>query len=100
MFTQVWFWCFVASGFIAGMCPFGGISGTLNLIARIVFMVLVFFKAEEWWYGLILIAINFLVPLLTPRVDPHAMTGGGRLISVVGNIVALALTVVSYVSLL
>lgn len=105
MFSTGWFWLYVASKFIGGISPYaipviGQILGLLTMIARIVFIVVVFFVCE-WWQGLILAAINFiLIPILTPKVDPTEMSGVGRGISAIISLASPVLLILAFVALL
>lgn len=85
MFTQIWFWLYILSEFIANTAPktskLGGVLNFLSMIAKFVFVILVFFFAPFWWWGLVLIALFFLVIILTPRVNPEKMSPAGLVYS-------------------
>lgn len=71
---ETWFWLFVAYKFIGATCPFtskvGGLLSLVAMIASYIFIVLAFFFAPHWWHGLLLVAVMFFIPLLTPRINP------------------------------
>lgn len=101
MFSTVWFWLFVAERFIASTCPrtskLGSILNMLSMAAILVFIVLSFFFAEQWYYGLILGAIYLLVPFFTPRVDANNMSGGGIVWSMIGSHLVPFITIAIYI---
>lgn len=72
---------------IASMCPFtsklGSVLSIFNIVAFYVFIIMVFFVAPHWWHGLIALAINFIIPLFTPRVDPNSFSNTARFVSLV-----------------
>ena len=72
---QMWFWLYVAERFLAASCPLtskvGAVLGVFSLAATFVFVVLVFFLSEHWWYGLLLLAVALAAPFLVPRINPY-----------------------------
>ena len=101
---ELWMILIAIRAVIGSMCPFtsklGSVLGVLNIIAFYVFVIIVFFVASHWWYGLIALAINFLVPLFTPRVDPNSFNNTARLVFGVLSYVSPLLTVGMYLDIL
>ena len=99
----LWFWLFVAYKFISCTSPFtspiGSAFGFLSLIASFVFVILTFFFAPHWWYGLYTIGAMMLVLLVTPRIDPSECTPGQRIYSMVASHFLPVLIVLAYLSL-
>ena len=104
MFSEPWFWFLIAGKVLNSLCPYtiegiGPIVSILNMLARIVFLVLVFFFANEWWYGLLAIVANFIVPFFLPRIDPYNLSELGQGLSVGGSTISVVMTIMSYVML-
>ena len=64
---------FIAIRIIAATCPYtikgiGPVLGIVSMVAEIAFIALAFFYAPEWWYGIIALAIYFVIPLFVPKV--------------------------------
>lgn len=100
---ETWFWLFVAYKFIGATCPFTSkVGGLLSLVAMIVsyiFIVLAFFFAPHWWHGLLLVAVEFFIPLLTPRINPDCCGDTFRGVSVIISHLAPILVLLMYLSL-
>lgn len=104
MFSEPWFWFLITGKVLNSLCPYtiegiGPIISILNMLARIVFFVLVFFFAYEWWYGLVAIVANFIVPFFLPRIDPNNLSETGQAFSVGGSAISVVMTIMSYVML-
>lgn len=82
--------------FIEGTCPrtnaVGALLNILSVIAKLVFVILAFIFGVHWWYGLVAIAIQLFVPMITPRVDPD----GPGIWSLIGSYISVALMVFVY----
>jgi len=105
MIMESWIYLFVIERVLASTCPFtikvvGQILGFVSMVATIAFVVLVFFFAPQWWYGLIALAIYLLTPSLTPRVDPNNTSAALWWYSMVGSLLNPILVVLMYISLL
>lgn len=100
---EPWLILFIVEKILASTCPFtskvGTAIGFVNLLARYAFIVLVFFFAPEWWYGLVAIAIDWLIPVVTPKPDLTGKSLGLWVYSMIGSHVAPILTVFMYLSL-
>lgn len=104
MFSEPWLLFLIAGKVLSSLCPYtiediGPIISILNMLARIVFLILVFFFAKEWWYGLVAILLNFIVPFFLPRVDPKNLSEIGQAFSVGGSALSVVMTIMSYVML-
>ncbi len=101
MFSSVWCWLFIANRIIAGTCPrtssLGSILGLLNMAATFVFIILSFIFAEHWYYGLILCAIYFILPVFLPRIDTNNMSIGEEAWSMIGSHIAPLIYVAIYI---
>lgn len=101
---MAWIWLFVIEAILSSTCPvtiknIGPIIGIVEIVAIIVFMVLTFFFAAHWWYGLVAVAIYFAVPFFTPRVDANNISDEMRIYSFIGFVVKPVLIVFMYLSL-
>lgn len=100
---ETWFWLFVAYKFIGATCPFtskvGGLLSLVAMIASYIFIVLAFFFAPHWWHGLLLVAVMFFIPLLTPRINPDCCGDTFRGVSVMMSYLAPILVLLMYLSL-
>jgi hypothetical protein len=100
---ESWIAYFVINRVLTCLCPYtskiGGVISIPCLVATFVFIVLTFFFAPLWWYGIIAIAIYLFIPVLIPKIDPNAMGPTSRMLSGVGSIIAEALVVLMYLSL-
>lgn len=71
---ELWIWLFIAYKIIGATCPFtskiGSVLIFLSMIASYIFMILVFFFAPHWWYGLVLIAITLITLFAIPKINP------------------------------
>lgn len=98
-----WIWLFIVNRVLASLCPFtskaGAFLGWIEVVAEIVFVALTFFFADKWWYGLIALAIYFLVPVLMPRIDPNNMGTNQRILSGIGATINCVIVVLMYLSL-
>lgn len=102
MFSQLWFWLFIVSIALGATIPktnkFGSILSALTLVARFVFVVLMFFNAPHWWWGLVLIAEYMLVIAIVPRVNPDNQSLPFVLYSVVGSYINPIIVLFMYLS--
>ena len=78
---MTWLWMYILSKAIGGLCPFtfgglGSILIMLTMLSRYIFIVLSFIFAPAWWYGLILIGVELVMPLLLPKINPAEMGDG------------------------
>ena len=100
---ETWFWLFVAYKFIGATCPFtskvGGLLSLVAMIASYIFIVLAFFFAPHWWHGLLLVAVMFFIPLLTPRINPDDCGVTFRVVSGIISHLAPILVLLMYLSL-
>lgn len=100
---ESWIIFFVINRVLACLCPYtskiGSVISMFCMVATLVFIVLTFFFASQWWYGIIVIAIYMLIPVLIPKIDPNAMGTTARMLSGIGSIIADALVVLMYLSL-
>lgn len=100
---ETWFWLFVAYEFIGATCPFtskvGGFLSWIAMIASYIFIVLAFFYAPHWWHGLLLVAVMFFVPLLTPRINPNNCGDTFKVVSGVLTHLSPILVLLMYLSL-
>lgn len=100
---ELWMILIAIRAVINSLCPFtsklGSVLGILDIVAFYVFVIIAFFVAPHWWHGLIALAINFIVPLFTPRVDPNSFSDMARLVSFVLSFISPLLTVGMYLDL-
>lgn len=100
---ETWLVLFVINRMLASLCPFttklGNVISTIAFVATLVFMVLVFFFAPHWWYGLIVVGLFLLVPHLMPRINPEALNENARIISGIGSTVNNIIVVLMYLAL-
>ena len=100
---ESWIIYFIIRSVLSSVCPYtskiGGVISIPCLVATFVFIVLTFFFAPAWWYGLIAVGIFVLTPLFTPRIDPNSMKPISRLFSTIGSMIADILVVLMYLSL-
>lgn len=98
----LWFWLYVVYKFIGATCPFtsklGALLSMVAMIASYVFIVLVFFMGAHWWYGLLLLAVTFVVPLLVPKVNPYEFPNSARVVSGLLSHLSPILVVLMYLS--
>ena len=69
------------------------------MVASYIFIVLSFFFAPHWWHGLLLLAVMFIVPLLTPKINPYTCSPTFKTISGILSHVAPVLVLLMYLSL-
>lgn len=71
---ELWIWLFIAYKIIGATCPFtskiGSVLNFFAMIASYIFMILVFFFAPCWWYGLVLVAITLVTLFVIPKINP------------------------------
>lgn len=76
----LWLWLLIGDRILAALTPFtskiGALLNTLAVISEFVFMVLVFFFAPEWWYGLIGVGVFVLTPVIMPKINPDELSDG------------------------
>lgn len=73
------------------------IMGTIGLITRIanyLFLILCLFKAEHWWYALIMWLVGFIISILIPPAKAESNLG------YIAIVCAPMCTIVSYITLL
>lgn len=94
---------FTLNRILAGICPFSsrisGILSWLSVVAVWILMALTFFFAPHWWYGLIVVGLYFVIPLLLPRINPGAMSDTTRIASGIGSDINIAIIVILYLIL-
>lgn len=101
MFSEIWFWLYVVTIVLGSTCPFtsplGSILSLVGMIARYVFIGILFFLAPHWWYGLIMLLVNWFVPIILPKINPEDMRNSiGLIYSQVGSHVVPLLVVLVY----
>lgn len=101
---ELWMILFVINKAIALTCPFtssvGQILGYINVVARFVFIALLFFFSANWWYGIIALAIDFVImPLIIPKFDPNGCGNGMVIYSQIFSHLAPVISVFMYLSL-
>ena len=100
---ELWFWLFITYKIIAGTCPFtskiGSALNFLAMIASYIFVILVFFFAPYWWYGLILIAISLVILFGTPRINTENCNPAMYLYSGLFSHLSPILVILMYLSL-
>lgn len=101
---ETWIYLFIVKQFLTSTCPYtikgiGQILGLASMVATIVFIVLTFFFAPEWWYGIISCAIYFLVPMLIPKVNPYSTNKAFIVYSNIGSLAVPIIIVLMYLSL-
>ena len=100
---ETWLVLFVINRVLASLCPFttkiGSVISSLAFVATLAFIVLTFFFAPHWWYGLIVLAVFLIVPLLLPRIDPEGMSENARIMSGIGSTVNNIIVVLMYLAL-
>lgn len=99
----LWIWLFIAYKIIGSTCPFtskiGSVLNFLSMIASYIFMILVFFFAPHWWYGLILIGISLIILFIIPRIDPNECGSKMRIYSGIFSHLSPVLVILMYLSL-
>lgn len=94
---------FVLHGVLSGLCSFTGKIGAvlswMSMIATWVLIILTFFFAPAWWYGLVIAGLYFLVPMLLPRINPEAMSDSAKLLSGIFSYVNIAIVPILYILL-
>ena len=101
---ETWIYLFIVKQILAATCPYtikgiGQFLGLVSMVATIVFVVLTFFFAKEWWYGLIACAIYFLIPMFLPKVNPYSTNKAFILYSNIGSLAGIIIIVLMYLSL-
>jgi hypothetical protein len=100
---ETWLVLFVINRVLASLCPFttkiGSVISSLAFVATLAFIVLTFFFAPHWWYGLIVLSVFLVVPLLLPRIDPEGMSENARIMSGIGSTVNNIIVVLMYLAL-
>lgn len=70
-----WIWLLILQRIIDSTCPFtskvGAVLNVITLIAVLMFCILCFFYAPEWWYGLVATGIFLFGSLLIPKINPN-----------------------------
>lgn len=102
MFTQLWYWMFVASSIFGMTCPktsaIGGVLNLIGMIAKYAFIVLAFFCGAHWWYGLVLLATRLLLMVIVPRIDANNLTPGETLYSIIFSHIEPIVVLIMYIS--
>lgn len=100
---KLWILLFIVYKIIGATCPFtskiGSLLNFLAMIAAYVFMILVFFFAPFWWYGLILIGISLILLFVIPRIDPSECGALMHLYSGLFSHLSPILVILMYLSL-
>lgn len=101
MFSETWFWLYVATKVLGSTCPFtsplGSIFALVGMLARYVFIGILFFFAPHWWYGLVMLLVDWFIPMILPRINPEDMRNNiGFIYSQIGSHVAPLLVVLVY----
>lgn len=102
MTSEIWFWLFILIKVLGATCPFtspiGAILNLVGMVARYVFIGILFFTAPEWWYGLVMLAVEFFAPMFIPRIDVESMRTNniGRLYSIIGSHACPIITILVY----
>ena len=99
MFTELWFWLFVAYRIIASTCPFtsvlGQLLGLVAMAGRFVFILIVLFCSEHWWWALLLALIDVLLIFIIP--PPREITLGVKAYSGIFSHFQLPIIVAMYI---
>ena len=99
----LYFSLFIVNRVLAGICPFaskfGGVLSWLSIAAIWVLIALTFFFAPHWWYGLIMVGLYFITPLLLPRINSETMSDTAKTASVIGSYFNILITVILYLVL-
>ncbi len=70
---EIWIWLLLISTIVGSTCPYttpiGAILGAVTVIAKPIFCILCFFFAPAWWYGLIALSIQYLLPAIIAPID-------------------------------
>lgn len=74
--------------------PVMGIVGLFTRIANYLFLILCLFKAEHWWYALIMWLVGFVISILIPPTKAEGNLG------YIAIVCAPMCTIVSYITLL
>lgn len=94
---------FVVNRVLVGLCPFtskfGVVLSWITILAEWVLIVLAFFFAPHWWYGLIMAGLYLVIPMLLPRINPETMSDKAKLWSGIGSHVSIAVVVLMYLML-
>ena len=102
MFSEIWFWLYVVTIVLGSTCPFtsplGSILSIIGMLARYVFVGILFFLAPHWWYGLVMLLVYFLLIVLIPKINPYDIKSNivFFIYSQVGSHVAPLLVVLMY----
>ena len=94
---------FAANRVLVGLCPFtsklGGVLSWIAILAELVLIVLAFFFALHWWYGLIMAGLYLVIPLLLPRINPESLSDKAKLWSGIVSHVSIVIVVLMYLVL-
>lgn len=100
---ETWIWLLILYRIIASTTPYtskvGSFLGVVSLIGGLVFCVLCFFFAPEWWYGLVAFGIYFAVALFIPKIDPYRMSSIALIYSAIFSHTTLIIVLLMYLSL-
>ena len=101
---DIWIYLFISKQILTATCPFtiktfGQMLGVVTMVATLVFVVLTFFFAQQWWYGLISCVIYIFVPMFVPKVNAYSTNKAFITYSNIGSLVAPILVVLMYISL-
>lgn len=101
---ELYIWLYIVDKIIGTTCPFTskfpGVPLTwLSMIASWVFIALTFFFANHWYHGIILLLIEWLLPLLIPKTDPNSGGIGLWIYSMIFSHLSPVLVILMYLSL-
>ncbi len=94
---------FAANRVLVGLCPFtsklGGVLSWIAILAEWVLIVLAFFFALHWWYGLIMAGLYLVIPMLLPRINPESLSDKAKLWSGIVSHASIVIVVLMYLVL-
>ena len=100
----MWYVLFIFNRFLTMLCPFSdsrlAILNIIHLVANWIFIVLTFFLLPHWYYGLGVVATNFLIIFFSPRIDPYSFTPNMVVWSKIGSLLNFILHVAMWICLL
>jgi len=101
---ETWIYLLIVKQLLTSTCPYtiigiGQLLDIASMFATIVFIVLTFFVAPHWWYGLIACAIYLVVTMAAPRVNQYSTNVAFIIYSNIGSIVAPILLMLMYLNL-
>lgn len=101
---ETWIYLFIIKQLLTSTCPYtimgiGQLLDIASMFATIVFIILTFFFAPHWWYGLIACAIYLVVTMIAPRVNQHSTNMVFIIYSNIGSLAVPIIIVLMYLSL-